>query len=84
MQTSDRRLRRFAVNRGGVLLLGAGATHPVAAKAADGPNPCSAFQRNAGGSWRVLAPVTMDFGGMLYSPMGGRLSPPGPASTASR
>ncbi|HWD59993.1 MAG TPA: hypothetical protein VG308_17040 [Stellaceae bacterium] len=54
-----------------VLVLGAGAAHSVAAKAADGPIPCTAFQRNTAGGWRVLSPVTMNFGGSLYSPMVG-------------
>jgi len=68
MKTSRNRLCRLAVATAAVVLLAAGTTHPVVAKAADGPIPCSAFQRNTYGGWRVLSPVTMDFGGMLYSP----------------
>ena len=68
MTPSRNRLCRMAVAASAFVLLGIGVTHPVVAKAADGPVPCSAFQRNAHGGWRVLSPVTMDLGGMLYSP----------------
>jgi hypothetical protein len=71
MNTVHNRLCRLTAVASAVLLAGAAATHSVAAKAADGPMPCSAFQRNAGGSWRVLAPVTLDVGNRLYSPMVG-------------
>ena len=67
MKPSRNRLNRLAVAAASVLLAGA-AAHPVVAKAADGPIPCSAFQRTAYGGWRVLSPVMMDFGGRLYSP----------------
>ena len=33
--------------------------------------PCSAFSRNAYGGWTVLAPVMLDLGGRIYSPMVG-------------
>jgi len=61
---------RSALAAAMILLAGTAAT-PGVAKAADGPMPCSAFTRNAGGGWRVLAPVTLDLGGRLYSPMVG-------------
>jgi hypothetical protein len=54
-----------------VALLSVAATHPMVAEAANGPMPCSAFQRTAYGGWRVLAPVTLDLGGRLYSPIVG-------------
>jgi hypothetical protein len=69
MTNSRNRLRHLAV--AAVLLALGAAAPPVGAKAADGPIPCSAFQRNAYGGWRVLAPVTMDIGGTLYSPIVG-------------
>jgi hypothetical protein len=68
MNTSRNRLCRLTGTAAAVVLIVAGAAHPVVAKAADGPIPCSAFQRNAYGGWRVLSPVIMDFGGTLYSP----------------
>jgi hypothetical protein len=77
MKTATYRLCRAAMAAAAVLLVGAGAGHPVAAKAADGPMPCSAFQRNAGGGWRVLAPVTLEVGDRLYSPMVGTTFPAG-------
>lgn len=36
-----------------------------------GAVPCSAFSRGAYGAWTVLAPVMLDFGDRLYSPMVG-------------
>ena len=33
--------------------------------------PCSAFARSSAGAWRVMAPVTLDIDGRLYSPMVG-------------
>lgn len=77
MNSARNRLRRFAAVASAILLVGAGAGHPVAAKAADGPMPCSAFQRNSGGAWRVLAPVTLNLGGQLYSPTVGTTFPAG-------
>jgi hypothetical protein len=77
MKTATNRLCHMAMAASAVLLVGAGAGHPVAAKAADGPMPCSAFQRNAGGGWRVLAPVTLAVGGTIYSPMVGTIFPAG-------
>ncbi|HTW51034.1 MAG TPA: hypothetical protein VME45_03965 [Stellaceae bacterium] len=77
MNTVPTRLCRMAAVASAVLLIGAAETHSVAAKAADGPMPCSAFQRNAGGGWRVLAPVTLDVGNRLYSPMVGTTFPAG-------
>ena len=71
MKPSRNRLHQLAVTAAAAVLLAAGATHPVAAKAADGPTPCSAFQRNIGGGWRVLAPVALAVGGRIYSPMVG-------------
>lgn len=68
MKTASNRLCRMAMTVSAVVLVGAGATHPVVANAADGPMPCSAFERNAGGGWRVLAPVMLAIGGTLYSP----------------
>jgi hypothetical protein len=68
MKTSRDRFSWLAVAAAAVLLVGAGTTHAVVAKAADGLVPCSAFTRNASGGWRVLAPVTLDLGGALYSP----------------
>jgi hypothetical protein len=35
------------------------------------PVPCSAFSRNVSGGWIVLAPVMLDFGNRLYSPIVG-------------
>lgn len=70
MRHSRNELFRSAAVAAAVLLVGA-AVQSVGAKAADGPIPCSAFQRNTYGGWRVLAPVTMDIGGGLYSPMVG-------------
>jgi hypothetical protein len=77
MNTVHNRLCRMAAVASAVLLVGGVATHSAAAKAADGPVPCSAFQRNIGGGWRVLAPVTLDVGGRLYSPMVGTTFPAG-------
>jgi len=77
MNTAVKHLCRLAMVTPAVLLVGAGVTHPVVAKAADGPMPCSAFERNAGGGWRVLAPVTLEVGGTLYSPMVGTTFPAG-------
>jgi hypothetical protein len=77
MYTVCNRLCRVAVAASAVLLVGAGAAQSIAAKADDGPMPCSAFERNASGGWRVLAPVTLDVGGMLYSPMVGTTFPAG-------
>jgi hypothetical protein len=77
MKTASCRFRLAAMAVSAALLLGAGVTHPVVAQAADGPFPCSAFERNAYGGWRVLAPVTLDFGGSLYSPMVGTTLPAG-------
>jgi hypothetical protein len=71
METSCHRLRSLALAAAAILILGAGTTHSVVAKAADGPIPCSAFARNSTGGWRVLAPVTFAFGDRLYSPMVG-------------
>lgn len=76
MTTARNRLGRLAMASSAVLLIGA-ATNSVAAKAADGPMPCSAFQRNAYGGWRVLAPVTLAVRGTLYSPMVGSVLPAG-------
>ncbi|HVH79008.1 MAG TPA: hypothetical protein VM782_06445 [Stellaceae bacterium] len=67
MTTSCGRLGRLAVTAGAILFAAA-ATQSVGAKAADGPMPCSAFARNAYGGWRVLAPVTIEISGSLYSP----------------
>jgi len=75
MNTVLNRLCRMAAVASAVLLIGTAATHSIAAKAADGPMPCSAFQRNARGGWRVLAPVTLDVGNRLYSPMVGTTFP---------
>lgn len=55
----------------GVLASAATAVSAGVARAADGPMPCSAFARNPVGGWRVMAPVTLDLGGRLYSPMVG-------------
>lgn len=77
MKAVTNRRCRVAMVACAVLLVAAGVGHPVAAKAADGPMPCSAFQRNAGGSWRVLAPVTLEVGDRLYSPMVGTILPAG-------
>jgi len=77
MKTATNRLRRAALAASAVLLIGASATHPVAARAADGPMPCSAFARNGAGGWRVLAPVTLAVGDRLYSPMVGTTFPAG-------
>jgi hypothetical protein len=71
MHTSRKRLCRLALAVVAATLLGSGASRPVDAKAGDVTFPCSAFARNAHGGWRVLAPVTMNLGGMLYSPMVG-------------
>lgn len=75
MKTARNRFCRVAATAAVAMLIGA--THPVVARAADGPMPCSAFQRNSGGSWRVLAPVTLAVGDHLYSPMVGTLLPAG-------
>jgi hypothetical protein len=69
MKAATNCLCRAAMAASAVLLVGA--QHPIAAQAADGPMPCSAFQRNAHGGWRVLAPVTLELGDRLYSPMVG-------------
>jgi hypothetical protein len=71
MITARNNLCRLAMAASAVLIVGAGTTHSVVAKAADGPMPCSAFARNTNGGWRVLAPVTLAVGGSLYSPMVG-------------
>ena len=71
MKAATNRLRRAAIAAAAALVVTAAAGHPVAAQAADGPMPCSAFQRNASGGWRVLAPVTLEVGDRLYSPMVG-------------
>jgi hypothetical protein len=71
METSCKQLRSLALAAAAVLVVGAGTMHSLAAKAADGPIPCSAFARNSTGGWRVLAPVTFAFGDRLYSPMVG-------------
>ena len=39
--------------------------------------PCSAFERNGVGAWKVMAPVTLDIDGMLYAPMVGTTFPAG-------
>ena len=70
METSRNGLRSLAA-AAAVLVPAAGTTHSVVAKAADGSMPCSAFAHNAGGGWRVLAPVTLELGDRLYSPMVG-------------
>jgi hypothetical protein len=70
METSCNRLRSLAL-AAALLVVSAGTTHSVVAKAADGPMPCSAFARSGAGGWRVLAPVTLDLDGRLYSPMVG-------------
>ncbi|HXC29968.1 MAG TPA: hypothetical protein VNV38_18575 [Stellaceae bacterium] len=77
MKTASYRFSRMATAVSALLLLGAGVVSPIAAKAADGPFPCSAFERNAYGGWRVLAPVTLDLGGSLYSPTVGTALPAG-------
>jgi hypothetical protein len=71
METSCSRLRSLALVAAAILVAAAGTTHSVAARAADGPMPCSAFARNSAGGWRVLAPVTLELGDRLYSPMVG-------------
>jgi hypothetical protein len=71
METSHNWLRLLALATAAVLVVGAGTTHPGAAKAADGPMPCSAFARSTNGGWRVLAPLTLDLDGRLYSPIVG-------------
>ena len=71
MKISRHGLGRLATGAAAVLLLGAAASHSGIAKAADGPIPCSAFERGAGGGWRVLSPVTLNLDGRLYSPMVG-------------
>lgn len=76
MKTANNSLCRTAMAASAVLAIAAGAPHTVA-RAAEGPMPCSAFQRYAHGGWRVLAPVTLDFGGTLYSPMVGTTFPAG-------
>lgn len=77
MKTASYRYSGAAVAVSAVLLLCAGVVHPTAAKAAAGPLPCSAFERNGYGGWRVLAPVTLDVDGSLYSPMVGTTLPAG-------
>lgn len=77
MKTASYHYSGAAVAISAVLLLSVGIVHPPAAKAADGPFPCSAFERNSYGGWRVMAPVTLDFGGSLYSPMVGTTLPAG-------
>lgn len=77
MKTARNRFCRLAAAVSLVLLVGASATHSVVARAADGPMPCSAFERNSGGSWRVLAPVTLAVNNHLYSPMVGTVLPAG-------
>jgi len=49
-------------------LVAGGASHSVLARGAAEPIPCGAFARGPAGGWRVLSPVTLDFGGLLYSP----------------
>lgn len=71
MSISRHGLGRLATGAAVVFLLGLGLSHSGIAKAADGPIPCSAFGRGAAGSWRVLAPVTLNLDGRLYSPMVG-------------
>ena len=72
MKTSLNGLRPLTVAIVAALVAGAGTTHSVSARAAaDGPMPCSAFARNNTGGWRVLAPVTLELGDRLYSPMVG-------------
>ena len=71
MKVSRHGSGRLALGAAAVLLLAAGVSHSGIAKAADGPIPCSAFGRGAAGSWRVLAPVTLNLDGRLYSPMVG-------------
>ena len=77
MKAASYRYFAAAVAVSAVLLLGAGIVHPTVTQAADGPFPCSAFERNAHGGWRVMAPVTLDLGGSLYSPMVGTALPAG-------
>jgi hypothetical protein len=71
MKTSRNGLRSLTLAVAALLAAGAGTTHSVVARAADGPMPCSAFARNSTGGWRVLAPVTLELGDRLYSPMVG-------------
>ena len=61
----------------GALAVAATAVPSGPARAAEGPVPCSAFARNAVGGWRVMAPVMLDLGGRLYSPMVGTTFPAG-------
>jgi hypothetical protein len=70
MKPSCNRLRSLALVAVAVVVA-TGTMHSVAARAADGPMPCSAFTRNGAGGWRVLAPVTLELGNRLYSPMVG-------------
>lgn len=77
MKTTTNRPGGLALAASVVMFACAGAAHPVIAKAADGPIPCDAFSRNTAGSWRVLAPVTLEVGGTLYSPMVGTTFPAG-------
>ena len=77
MKTASYRYSGATLAISALLLLSAGIVHSTAAKAANGPFPCSAFERNGSGGWRVMAPVTLDVGGSLYSPMVGTALPAG-------
>jgi hypothetical protein len=71
MKNSGNVLRSVSLAAAAVLAAGVGMTGSVVAKAQEGPMPCSAFTRGDEGAWRVMAPVTLDIGGRLYSPMVG-------------
>ena len=53
------------------LLLTLGALPPANARPGAPSLPCPAFSRNGAGGWTVLAPVMIDLGGRIYSPIVG-------------
>jgi hypothetical protein len=68
MKNARNHLYRLGMTAAAILLLGAGS-----AEAQKVPVPCSAFSRNANGSWRVLSPIILDLNGMLVSPTVGTI-----------
>ena len=66
--TLRHRLCRLTVTAASLVLLSVGPS-----LGQDAAVPCSAFARNAGGSWKVLAPVMLNLDGRLLGPMVGTI-----------
>lgn len=74
-------LLRLVLIGGPVILIDAAAPHPVKAQAGstlpEPAVPCQAFARNGVGGWKVVSPVTLNFGEVSMDLVPGDMFGPG-------